>query len=92
MNPIQTTHKASIEDRDNFWAAEAKEIHWESPFSQILDFSNPPFAKWFVGGRTNLCFNAVDRWLDTRGDKPALVWVSTEVDQEKTYTTRALHQ
>jgi propionyl-CoA synthetase len=45
-----------------------------------------------VGGRTNLCFNAVDRWLDTRGDKPALVWVSTEVDQEKTYTTRALHQ
>ncbi|MEY3740455.1 MAG: hypothetical protein RLZZ192_1131 [Pseudomonadota bacterium] len=92
MNPIQTTHKASIEDRDNFWAAEAKEIQWESPFSQFLDFSNPQFAKWFVGGRTNLCFNAVDRWLDTRGDKPALVWVSTEVDQEKTYTTRALHQ
>jgi propionyl-CoA synthetase len=92
MNPIQTTHKASIQDRDNFWAAEAREIHWESPFSQVLDFSNPPFAKWFVGGRTNLCFNAVDRWLDKRGDEPALVWVSTEVDQEVTYTTRALHK
>ena len=92
MNPIQTTHRASIQDRDNFWAAEAQDIHWEKPFSQVLDFSNPPFAKWFVGGRTNLCFNAVDRWLDKRGDEPALVWVSTEVDQEVTYTTRALHQ
>lgn len=92
MNPIQTTHRASIQERDNFWAAEAREIHWESPFSQVLDFSNPPFAKWFVGGRTNLCFNAVDRWLDKRGDEPALVWVSTEVDQEVTYTTRALHK
>ncbi len=92
MNPIQTTHRASIQDRDDFWAAEAREIHWEEGFSQVLDFSNPPFAKWFVGGRTNLCFNAVDRWLDTRGDEPALVWVSTEVDQEVTYTTRALHK
>ena len=92
MNPIQTTHRASIHDRDNFWAAEAREIHWESPFSQVLDFSKPPFAKWFVGGHTNLCFNAVDRWLDERGDEPALVWVSTEVDQEVTYTTRALYQ
>lgn len=92
MNPIQTTHRASIQDRDNFWAAEAREIHWEEAFSQVLDFSNPPFAKWFVGGRTNLCFNAVDRWLDTRGYEPALVWVSTEVDQEVTYTTRALHK
>ena len=92
MNPIQTTHRASIQDRDDFWATEAREIHWEETFSQVLDFSNPPFAKWFVGGRTNLCFNAVDRWLDTRGDEPALVWVSTEVDQEVTYTTRALHK
>ncbi|MFM7007982.1 MAG: propionate--CoA ligase [Betaproteobacteria bacterium] len=92
MNPIQTTHRASIQDRDDFWAAEAREIHWEEGFSQVLDFSNPPFAKWFVGGRTNLCFNAVDRWLDSRGDEPALVWVSTEVDQEVTYTTRALHK
>lgn len=92
MNPIQTTHRASIHDRDDFWAAEAQEIHWESPFSQVLDFSKPPFAKWFVEGRTNLCFNAVDRWLDKRGDEPALIWVSTEVDQEVTYTTRALHR
>lgn len=92
MNPIQTTHRASIQDRDDFWAAEAQAIHWESPFSQVLDFSKPPFAKWFVQGRTNLCFNAVDRWLDKRGDEPALIWVSTEVDQEVTYTTRALHR
>ena len=92
MNAIQTTHRASIQDRDDFWSAEAREIHWEEAFSQVLDFSNPPFAKWFVGGRTNLCFNAVDRWLDKRGDEPALVWVSTEVDQEVTYTTRALHK
>ena len=50
----------------------------------MLDYSRPPFARWFVGGETNLCHNAVDRHLAARGDQPALVWISTEVDQTRT--------
>ena len=86
MQKVREFHRQSIQDREAFWAREAQRIHWETPFTQVLDASRPPFARWFVGGRTNLCYNAVDRWLDTRGDQPALIWVSTEVDQEIVYT------
>lgn len=90
MQKIRSFHRQSIEQRDTFWSKEAQRIAWHTPFSQVLDYQNPPFAKWFVGGKTNLCFNAVDRWLDTQADDPALIWVSTEVDQEITYTRRDL--
>jgi propionyl-CoA synthetase len=92
MQAIQRTHHNSLHDRDLFWSKEAEGVHWETPFEQVLDFSNPPFAKWFVGGKTNLCFNAVDRWLASQADEPALIWVSTEVDQEQTFTRRQLYQ
>ncbi len=92
MNAVQAFHRRSIHDRDQFWREESAQVHWETPFSQILDESKLPFAKWFVGGKTNLCFNAVDRWLDSRADQPALIWVSTEVNQEQTYTYRQLYQ
>ena len=92
MNAVQAFHHRSIQDRDQFWREESAAVHWETPFSQVLDESKLPFARWFVDGKTNLCFNAVDRWLDSRADQPALVWVSTEVDQEQTYTYRQLYQ
>jgi propionyl-CoA synthetase len=56
----------------------------------VLDYSRPPFARWFVGGRTNLCHNAVDRHLAARGDQAALVYISTETGQEARYTYRGL--
>lgn len=86
MQKLREFHRQSIEDRENFWRRESQHIHWETPFHKVLDYSNPPFARWFVGGKTNLCYNAVDRWLPTQADKPALIWVSTEVDQEVIYT------
>lgn len=92
MQAIKRTHHNSLYERDLFWSKEAELVHWETPFNQVLDFSNPPFAKWYVGGKTNLCFNAVDRWLDTQADEPALIWVSTEVDQERIYTRRQIYQ
>ncbi len=92
MQAIKSTHHRSLNDRDQFWSKEAQLVHWETPFEQVLDFSNPPFAKWYVGGKTNLCFNAVDRWLDAQADEPALIWVSTEVDQEQIYTRRQIYQ
>ncbi|MCC7059046.1 MAG: propionate--CoA ligase [Burkholderiaceae bacterium] len=85
-------HHRSIEDREGFWAEQAALIDWHRPFERVLDYSNPPFARWFVGGRTNLCHNAVDRHLASRRDSPALIHVSTETDSERIYTFGELHR
>ncbi|WP_459617765.1 propionate--CoA ligase [Bordetella sp. 2513F-2] len=91
MQKLKDFHDRSLRDREAFWGEQASRIHWEVPYRQVLDASRLPFARWFVGGQTNLCYNAVDRWLPQYGDRPALVWVSTEVDQERSYTWRQLH-
>jgi len=74
-----------------FWGEQANLIHWQKPFGKVLDYSRPPFAKWFVGGETNLCHNAVDRHLKDRPDQNALIFISTETDVEKIYSFRELH-
>ena len=84
-------YRQSIEERDSFWAEQAKLIDWHRAPEQICDDSNPPFARWFVGGSTNLCHNAVDRHLAERGEHNALIAISTETDTEKTYSYRQLH-
>ena len=84
-------YQESIEQPASFWDKEAKLIDWHQPYSQVLDHSRPPFAKWFVGGETNLCHNAVDRWLATQADKPALIAISTETNSEKVYSFADLH-
>ena len=85
-------YRRSIDDPASFWAEEAKRIDWHAPFTQVLDDSRPPFARWFVGGTTNLCHNAVDRWLPTQADKAALIFVSTETDEERILTFAELHR
>src|SRR5262245_2517780 len=84
-------YRRSIEQPETFWAEQARLIEWHRPFERVLDYGRPPFARWFVGGQTNLCHNALDRHLAARGDQPALVWISTEVDQQKSFTFRELH-
>lgn len=84
-------YRRSVDDPQSFWAEQAQRIEWHKPFTQTLDYSRPPFAKWFVGGETNLCFNAVDRHLATRADQPALIAISTETGSEKVYTFSELH-
>ena len=83
-------HRRSIADREGFWREEAKIVDWHTPFGRVLDYSRPPFARWFVGGTTNLCHNAIDRHLTTRGDAPALVYISTETGQSRHYSFREL--
>jgi len=90
MEKTRDFHYRSINDPQTFWRHEAGRIHWDVAPERILDASRPPFACWFADGRTNLCYNAVDRWLPLRADKPALIWVSTEVDAERTYTCAQL--
>jgi propionyl-CoA synthetase len=79
-------YKKSIDEPQAFWDEQAKLIDWHQPYGQVLDYTNPPFAKWFVGGQTNLCHNAVDRWQETQADKPALIAISTETNTEKVYS------
>jgi propionyl-CoA synthetase len=90
MTSYKAFYRRSIDDRDGFWRDESRLVHWHKPFTRVLDYSRPPFAKWFVGGETNLCYNAIDRHLATRGEQNALVWISTEVDQTRTFTYKAL--
>jgi len=89
---IKDFHARSISDRENFWADEAKLIDWDKPFEQVLDFSNPPFAKWFVNGKTNLCHNAIDRHLGDRANQDAIVYVSTETNEERKISYRELSE
>jgi len=91
MTAYADFHQRSIEDRDAFWAEEAKRIEWKTPPQVICDYSNPPFARWFKGGTTNLCHNAVDRHVATRGQQNALIYVSTETNVEKAYSFAELH-
>src|SRR5438067_6184498 len=91
MATYREFHRRSLQDREGFWSEQAKLIHWQRPFQKVLEYSKPPFARWFVGGETNICHNALDRHLAARGDQKALVWISTEVDQTRTLTYRELH-
>ena len=59
-------------DPDRFWSARAKEaLHWHTPFHTVMEWK-APHAKWFLGGKTNLSYNALDRHLATHGDKVAI--------------------
>src|SRR5829696_6583541 len=70
---------------------QARGIEWHKDPERALDFDNPPFARWFVGGETNLCYNAVDRHLPERGEQNALIYISTETGERRSYTYRELY-
>jgi propionyl-CoA synthetase len=88
----ETFYRRSIDDAEGFWGEQAELIHWNTPPRQVLDYSNPPFCKWFVGGETNLCYNAIDRHLESRADQPAIVYISTETNQTTSYTFAELYR
>ncbi len=91
MQTYAALHRRSIQDKAGFWAEQAQLIHWHKPVQQVLEYTNPPFARWFVGGETNLCYNAIDRHLAARADQRALLYISTETNEERAYTYRELH-
>ncbi|MFM8274442.1 MAG: acetate--CoA ligase, partial [Gemmata sp.] len=75
---------------DAFWAEQAKSLHWFNPWTQVLDWSNAPHAKWFVGATINASYNCLDRHLATRGNKAAIVWEG-EPGDSRTLTYQQLH-
>ncbi|MGI8895516.1 MAG: propionate--CoA ligase [Casimicrobiaceae bacterium] len=91
MTTYREFHRRSLTERDAFWREEAALIDWQTPFGAVLDYERPPFAKWFVGGRTNLCHNALDRHLQARGSQAALIYISTETGAKAQYTFSEVH-
>jgi acetyl-CoA synthetase len=72
---------AAATDRLGFWAKQAERISWDTPFDDVLDWSNPPFAKWFVGGKLNVAYNCVDRHVEAgNGDRIAFHFVGEPGD------------
>jgi acetyl-CoA synthetase len=77
-------------DREAYWADWAKQLDWDRKWDKVLEW-NPPYAKWFVGGRINAAYNCIDRHLGTRGDKVALIWEG-EPGEVRRVTYRELHE
>ncbi|HYJ56954.1 MAG TPA: acetate--CoA ligase [Mycobacterium sp.] len=75
-NVGEELYKEAADDVEAFWAQQARELlHWDTEWTQPLDWSNAPFAKWFVGGRLNIAYNCVDRHVEAGyGDQVAIHW------------------
>ena len=71
-------------DREAFWAEQARALHWHTPFTQVLDWSNPPFAQWFADGELNVAYNCLDRHVEAgNGDRVALLWEGEPGDSRR---------
>ncbi len=80
-------------DIQAFWAAEAGELEWFKKWDKVLDDSNKPFYKWYVGGKVNIVHNAIDRHLKTfRKNKLALIWESEDGKIHQTYSYCAMNR
>src|SRR4051794_27320501 len=71
----ESIHEKATADPEGFWAEQADALHWHQKWDQVLDWSDPPFAKWFVGGKLNVAYNCVDRHVEAgNGDRVAFHW------------------
>ena len=87
MSKYQTIYQRSLDDPAGFWGDAAASLHWDEPWDKVLDPDARPVPRWFVGGRLNTCYNAVDRHVEAgRGDQAALIYDSPVTGQKKTYT------
>ncbi|MGH3365246.1 MAG: AMP-binding protein, partial [Nocardioidaceae bacterium] len=80
-------YEQAAADRLGFWEEQADRLDWAERWDTVLDWDNPPFAKWFVGGKLNAAYNCVDRHVEAgRGDKVAFHWVGEPEDDTRTIT------
>jgi acetyl-CoA synthetase len=86
-------YKRSIEDPEGFWSEIAETFQWEKKWDQVCDytFEGDVSIKWFIGGKTNVCVNALDRHLETRGDQVAIMWEGNEPSEQSQMTYRELY-
>jgi acetyl-CoA synthetase len=85
-------HEKAEQDPEGFWAEQAELLDWDEKWDQVLDWSDPPFAKWFVGGKLNVSYNCVDRHVEAgNGDRVAFHWRGEE-GEERDITYADLHR
>src|SRR5689334_1422742 len=85
-------YQRAEEDYEGFWAEQAEALHWHKKWDRVLDWDNPPFAKWFVGGELNVAYNCVDRHVEAgNGDRVAFHWRGEE-GEERDITYADLHR
>jgi acetyl-CoA synthetase len=74
-NATEELYREAEADRLAFWAKQANRLSWDTPFTEVLDWSEAPFAKWFIGGKLNVAYNCVDRHVEAgNGDRVAILW------------------
>jgi propionyl-CoA synthetase len=87
MGDYQAIYRRSLSDPAGFWGEAAAALHWERPWDRVLDLDAKPVPRWFVGGRLNTCYNALDRHVEAgRGDQAALIHDSPVTGQNSRYT------
>ena len=86
-NADDDLYRAAEADRLEFWAEQARRLSWHTPFTEVLDWSGAPVARWFVGGRLNVAYNCVDRHVEAgNGDRVAIHWEGEPVGDARTIT------
>ena len=91
MGDYRNLHRRSLEDKESFWAEAAEQIHWDKKWDKVLDDGDPPYYRWFAGGKLNTCYNALDRHVEGgRAEQAALIYDSPVTGAKKTYSYREL--
>ncbi len=86
-NLTEEAYARAEQDREGFWAEQAERLTWDTRWDRVLDWDNPPFAKWYVGGKLNAAYNCVDRHVEAgRGDKVALHFVGEPLGDKRDIT------
>ncbi|MEP6147194.1 MAG: acetyl-coenzyme A synthetase N-terminal domain-containing protein, partial [Nisaea sp.] len=87
MGQFDDVYRHSLDDPEAFWGAAADDIFWFKRWDKVLDESNPPFYRWFAGGTTNTCYNALDRHVEEgRGDQAALIYDSPVTNTKQSFS------
>ena len=94
LEGYQAEYQRSVEDPEGFWAGVATGFHWQKPWDRVLTWNfEEPNVRWFEGGLTNLCYNAVDRHALRDGDRVALIWEpNSPNDAPRQWTYRELQE
>ena len=96
MDEYKQMYERSVNDPEGFWGEVADQFYWQTKWNKVWDYNyakskGPIFIEWFSGGKTNMCYNCLDRHLETRGDQPALIWESNTPGEDKVLTYKELH-
>jgi acetyl-CoA synthetase len=86
-NVKEEAYERAASDPEAFWAEAAERLDWDTKWDRVVDWDNPPFAKWYVGGKLNAAYNCVDRHVEAgKGDKVAFHWVGEPDDDTRDIT------